>query len=135
MMISSPGSAIASSAFMKAMFPPAVTTTAFDEVSLILFSRASFSPTTSSNGGRPTTGLYLLFSGSLRNSAILAMAEGGGPYETTPCPREIVPGQLRIHSATTGMIGDCTACMRAASRMRWWGSEQFARALQGVIEV
>src|SRR5688572_19014215 len=62
-------------------------------------------------------------------------ARGGGGYETTPCPREIVPGQLLIHSATWGMIGDWTACMRADSRMRSMGLKQVTGADEGMVEI
>src|SRR5688572_12633390 len=120
---------------MNAMFPPAVTTSAFSSLKAIPFSLASLLAIASCNRVSPTTGLYLLFSGSFRNSAIFASALGGGPYDTTPCPREIVPGQLRIHSATTGIIGVCTAVMRADSRMGNRRVEQFARAHKRMVEI
>ena len=50
--------------------------------------------------------------GCARNSGMAARASGGGPYATIPCPSEIVPGDWRIHSPTSGMIGACTASMR-----------------------
>ena len=90
---------------------------------VVPFSSASFRSIRSSKGGMPCTGRYLWFSGSLKNSTTPSAACGGGPYETTPCPSEIVPGWARIISATTGITGDCTASRRAETRRALRGSD------------
>ena len=46
---------------------------------------------------------------------IAPIASGGGGYQTTPWPREIVPGFWRISSPITGMIGFCTDLSRCDS--------------------
>src|SRR5262245_54759146 len=110
-MISSPGSATASTAFMNAMFPPAVTTTRLFERSSP-FSRVSFVSSAPTSSGSPSTGPYWCAPRDERNRGIASVASGGGPYATIPCPSEMVPGVCRIHSPRIGMMGACTAAMR-----------------------
>src|SRR5690606_29534400 len=66
----------------------------------------------SSSSGSPSTGPYRWSDGCRPKEASTSMACGGGPYETMPCPREMVPGVERISSPRIGMIGGWMSVMR-----------------------
>ncbi len=78
-MISSPGSVIASTACMNAMFAPAVTMIALPRATSMPFSAASFCVMRSTSAGWPTPLEYSCAAGSVSAAFTASAAWGGGP--------------------------------------------------------
>ncbi len=76
------------------------------------FSRASLSSMAPTSAGSPSTGPYRWSVNASPKRRAASIASGGGPYDTTPCPSEIVPGVSAIQRPTTGMTGVWTAARR-----------------------
>ena len=111
-MNSSPGSAMAKTAFLNARLPPAVTTTRASGRTRIRFSRSSFCSSAATSGSMPSTGPSRWSPLDVPKLATDASASGGGPYETMPWPSDTVPGVSAIQRLTIGMTGVWTAAKR-----------------------
>ena len=73
------------------------------------------------SAGLPSTGPYRCDAISAAASRAASIASGGGPHDTIPCPREIVPGFVLISSPTIGMIGAWTAFIRDMGTIKTQG--------------
>ena len=96
---------MASTALMKPMLLPAVTTTRLAGRTRMPFSRASFVFERVDQRRQAFDRAVPMFVGCAPNCRAASSASGGGPYDTTPWPSEIVPGVASIQRPTVGMTG------------------------------
>ena len=105
-MTSSPGSAIASTAFMNAM----VAACRDDDAALrpdgdAVLARELGLDGVDERGQALDRTVAMVGSDCRRTDAPPRSPLGGGPYDTTPCPSDIVPGVSAVHLPTIGMTG------------------------------